>query len=149
MPLCHKEPSWASKAPTGIREPLSLIYLIYFSSYCNSNAYCVNQEGWTAHTTYKCECHTGYEAWAAHSGCRDINECCNKAEWNTPAHSSSDSQRWRIMMLLMLDLICHKDILSPCLYGIRFSLYMEATYHAITTHRKAEKITKHGAFVLP
>ena len=49
------------------------------SSYCNSNSYCVNQEGWTAHTTYKCECHTGYEAWVAHQGCRDINECCNKA----------------------------------------------------------------------
>ena len=35
--------------------------------------------GWTAHTTYKCECHSGYENWRAHHGCQDINECCNKA----------------------------------------------------------------------
>ena len=85
----------------------------YFSSYCNSNSYCVNQEGWTAHTTYKCECHTGYEAWAANSGCRDINECCNKAESSTPGHSRSEIQRWRIMMLLMT---------APCLYGIMASI---------------------------
>ena len=37
-------------------------------SYCNANAHCVNQDGWTSSTTYVCACNNGYENWRANQG---------------------------------------------------------------------------------
>ena len=37
-------------------------------SYCGSYSYCVDQPGWTAHTTYTCACHSGYDSWSQGTG---------------------------------------------------------------------------------
>ena len=45
-----------------------IIIIPIFSSYCSSNARCVNQEGWTSSSTYVCECKNGYELWRKYYG---------------------------------------------------------------------------------
>ena len=79
-----------------------------------------------------------------------------EAEWST-ADCRRPGFRWRIMELLTPALLCHNDTpkvekISPvfylllCLYGLRFFPCMEATYHAITTHRKAQNAPSKGHF---
>ena len=43
------------------------------STYCGTNAHCVNQVGWTSNTSFSCSCNSGFHNWAVYSGRKENN----------------------------------------------------------------------------